>query len=55
MNNRLADDDKMDKLNEYFSKMPTNDFPDVEDSHKKQVLEKFKKALIEEDVEEFDR
>ena len=46
---------KMDELNEYFAKMPTNDFSDVTDPKKKNVLLKFKKSLIDEDVEEFDR
>ena len=54
LNNWLTDE-KMDKLNEYFAKMPTNDFSDVEDPYKKQILEKFKKSLLDEDVEEFDR
>ena len=53
--NAWLTDDKMDELNEYFAKMPTNDFPDVEDPYKKQILEKFKKSLLDEDVEEFDR
>ena len=48
-------DSTMEKLDEYFSKLPMNDFPNVEDPEKKKVLEKFKKWLIEEDVEEFDR
>jgi len=48
-------DDKMDELNEYFSKMPTKDFNKIKDSHKKHILEKFKKSLLDEDVEEFDR
>jgi hypothetical protein len=33
----------MEKLDEYFSKLPMNDFPNVEDPEKKKVLEKFKK------------
>jgi hypothetical protein len=45
----------MDELNEYFAKMPTNDYSDVTDPKKKNVLLKFKKSLIDEDVEEFDR
>ena len=45
----------MEKLDDYFSKLPTNDFSSVTDPKKKTVLQKFKKSLIEEDVEEFDR
>ena len=45
----------MDKLNQYFAELPTKDFSGVEDSHRKQILEKFKKSLLDENVEEFDR
>ena len=48
-------DETMNKLNDYFSKLPTNDLSNIEDPHKKQILEKFKKSLLDEDVEEFDR
>ncbi len=53
--NTWLTDEKMNELNDYFAKLPTNDFLDVKDSHKKQILEKFKKSLLDEDVEEFDR
>ena len=48
-------DDKMDEINKYFSELPTNDFSNVNDSKNKAVLQKFKKSLLDEDVEEFDR
>jgi hypothetical protein len=44
----------MDKLDDYFSKLPTKDFSGYPEPQKS-ILNKFKKALIEEDVEEFDR
>ncbi len=47
-------DEKMDKLDDYFSKLPTKDFSGYPEPQKS-ILNKFKKALIEEDVEEFDR
>jgi hypothetical protein len=45
----------MDELDDYFSKLPTNNFQNVTDPKKKAILQKFKKSLIDEDVEEFDR
>lgn len=53
--NRWLTDEKMDELDDYFSKLPTNDFQNVTDPKKKAILQKFKKSLIDEDVEEFDR
>ena len=53
--NTWLTNDKMKELDEYFSNLPMNDFPNVKDPEKKKILEKFKKWLIEEDVEEFDR
>lgn len=47
-------DDKMNQLNEYFSKLPTKDFSHYSEPQKS-ILNKFKKSLLEEDVEEFDR
>lgn len=52
--NKWLTDEKMDKLDDYFSKLPTKDFSWYAEP-KKKILEKFKKSLIEEDVEEFDR
>jgi hypothetical protein len=47
-------DEKMDQLDDYFAKLPTKDFSGYAEPNKS-ILEKFKKSLIDEDVEEFDR
>ena len=47
-------DEKMKELDDYFSKLPMQDFSNYTEPQKS-VLEGFRKSLIDEDVEEFDR
>ena len=54
LNTRLTDE-KMKELDQYFSKLPTMDFSNEKNPKKKAILEKYKKSILEEDIEEFDR